>query len=109
MTTESVTREQNPDRFEITVDGTVAGFAQFTETGTQRMFFHTEIAEEFGGQGLAGKVVQQALEQTRADGLRIVAVCPYVAKFVTKTDEFSDLVDPVTDDVKDAVRAAERG
>ena len=94
----------DPDRFEISVDGVVAGFAQFVEDGDQRIFFHTEIGEEFGGQGLAGKVVQQALETTRADGKRIVPVCPYVAKFVTKSDEFTDLVDQPTPDTIAFVR-----
>lgn len=104
MSTETITREQNPDRFEISVDGAVAGFAQFVDDGEQRIFFHTEIGEEFGGQGLAGKVVQQALETTRTDGKRIVPVCPYVAKFVTKSEEFTDLVDQPTPDNLAVVR-----
>ncbi|MYW15379.1 N-acetyltransferase, partial [Streptomyces sp. SID2955] len=29
----------------------------------------------------------------------IVPVCPYVAKFLTRHEEFADLVDPVTPDV----------
>jgi len=95
MTTQ-VTKQANPDRFEISVSGEVAGFAQFVDSDGQRIFFHTEIGEEFGGQGLAGKVVQEALEATRAEGLRIVPVCPYVTKFVSKTDEFSDIVDKPT-------------
>lgn len=106
MTTESVSRQQNPDRFEITVDGTAAGFAAFIEDGDQRIFHHTEVSEEFSGQGLAGKLVQQALEATKAEGKRIVPVCPYVAKFVTKTDEFNDVVDKPTPEALALVRQA---
>lgn len=94
--TETITRQADPDRFEITIDGTVAGFAAFVDIDDQRVFHHTEIGEEFGGQGLAGKVVQHALEATRAEGKRIVPVCPYVAKFVTKSDEFTDAISKPT-------------
>ena len=50
----SVSRETGPDRFEVSSDGAVAGFAQFVDHDGRRVFFHTEIGEEFGGQGLAG-------------------------------------------------------
>ncbi|MFK4541408.1 hypothetical protein RKD29_001004 [Streptomyces tendae] len=35
----------------------------------------------------------------RASGLRIVPVCPYVAKFLQRHDKFADITDPVTPDV----------
>ena len=104
MSTESVTREQGPDRFEMSVDGKTAGFASFIDDGDRRIFHHTEVKDEYSGQGLAGKVVQQALEATKAEGKRIVPVCPYVAKFVTKTDEFTDVVDQPTPETLALVR-----
>ena len=55
----SVSRETGPDRFEVSCDGAVAGFAQFVDHDGRRVFFHTEIGEEFGGQGLAGTVVER--------------------------------------------------
>lgn len=92
------------DRFTISVDGKPAGFTEFIDhpagTGGQRIFPHTEIAPEFGGRGLATILVREALEQTRAAGLRIVPVCPMVVGFVEKNPEFADAVDPITTDVK---------
>ncbi|MER6093305.1 GNAT family N-acetyltransferase, partial [Streptomyces bluensis] len=49
---------------------------------------------------LASRLVQEALTDVRALGKRIVPVCPYVAKFLTKHDEFTDITDPVTPDVR---------
>ncbi|NYG38093.1 GNAT family N-acetyltransferase [Janibacter alkaliphilus] len=100
---EDVSRRTDPDRFEITTDGQVAGFTQFVEKGDQRIFFHTEIGEEFGGRGLASTLVAAALEATRADGMRIVPVCPYVKKYLGTHHEVDDLVDPVTPDALAAV------
>lgn len=103
----SITRERDPDRFEVAVDGQVAGFAQFVDTDLHgsgaRVFFHTEIGEAFGGRGLAGAVVHAALESTRAAGLRVVPVCPYVKKYVATHEEWSDLVDRVTPEALAAI------
>lgn len=96
----SIARQSGPDRFEITIDDEVAGFAEFVDHDGQRIFHHTEIDDRFGGKGFAGKVVAHGLDATRDDGKRIVPVCPYVERFVQKHDDWSDLVDPVTDDAK---------
>lgn len=100
----TVTREQNPDRYEITVDGDVAGFAQFLDRDNQRIFFHTEIGDEFGGRGLAAVLVENALNATREGGLRVVPVCPFVKKYVTKNTTWADMVDPVRQSDIDYVR-----
>lgn len=88
------------DRFTISVDGKKAGFTEFIDHDGQRIFPHTVVDKEFGGRGLATILIREALEATRADGLRIVPVCSMVAGFVEKNDEFAEAVDPVTRDVK---------
>lgn len=100
----SVTRQSDPDRFEITSDDAVAGFTQFLDRGDRRVFFHTEIGEEFGGQGLAAIVVEQAVAATREEGLTIVPVCPYVAKWLTKHPEHEDATSKPTPDDLAAIR-----
>ncbi|MFV8048060.1 GNAT family N-acetyltransferase [Mycobacterium sp. 48b] len=93
--------------YEITVDGKHAGLAAYVDSGDQRIFHHTEIDDEFGGQGLAGELVSAALTDARAAGKRIVAVCPYVAKYVQKHHDFDDALDAVTPEVLAAVEAAD--
>ena len=80
-----------PERFQIAVNGEVAGFTQFVDDGGKRIFFHTSIHEAFGGRGLAGQLVTEALDQTRAAGLPVVALCPYVKGFIEKHEEYADL------------------
>ncbi|MCZ0914463.1 GNAT family N-acetyltransferase [Gordonia amicalis] len=95
-------------RYEITVDGTaegvVAGFAEYRDraypdTSTERVFFHTEVAEDFGGRGLATILVRQALDDARSRGLIIVGVCPLVAAFLDKHPEYAEVTRAVTPDV----------
>ena len=85
--------------YEIRVDGQLAGLAQFRDRDGQRVFFHTEITDAFRGKGMSSVLIAGALDDTRAAGLRIVPVCPAVAKYLDKHGEFADLTDPVTPEV----------
>ncbi|MEU7858894.1 GNAT family N-acetyltransferase [Nonomuraea sp. NPDC049141] len=80
-------------RFEILVDGTVAGFADYRLLPTKIVFTHTEVRPEYEGQGLAGKLVGHALDASRDTGLRVVPLCPYVAKYIERHPPYKDLVD----------------
>lgn len=93
----SITKEV--DEFTISVDGKTVGLAAFREHDGQRIFHHTEVDSEFGGRGLATVLVGEALAATRADGLRIVAVCPLVAAYVKKHQEFDDILDRPTREI----------
>lgn len=66
------------------------------EGGTQRVFFHTAVAESYSGQGLASLLVKAVIEDTIARGYRIVPVCPYVAKWLPKHPEYDEYVVAVT-------------
>lgn len=98
----TVTHVPDHDRYQIAVDGQVAGFTVYRERehdgALERVFFHTEVAEEFGGRGLATILIGEALADTRAQGKVIVGVCPLVAAFLKKNHEFDDVTHPVTPD-----------
>ncbi|MGE2835387.1 GNAT family N-acetyltransferase [Mycobacterium sp. SMC-4] len=89
------------DRYTISVDGQRAGFTEFVDHDGQRIFPHTEVDDQFSGRGLGSILVQEALEDTRKAGKRIVPVCSMVEKFIDKHPEFKEITDPVTDEVKD--------
>lgn len=86
-------------QYTIAVDGQTVGFAAVADRGNQRVFYHTEVDDKFEGRGLASILVAEALEATRAEGKRAVAVCPMVAAFIKKHPEFSDITDPVTPEI----------
>ncbi|MFD5161984.1 GNAT family N-acetyltransferase [Streptomyces hawaiiensis] len=94
-----VERVDAEHRYQILVDGRRAGLTAYRDRGAQRVFFHTEIDDTFAGQGLAAQLIQQALADVRQSGKRIVPVCPYVATFLKRHDEFADITDPVAPDV----------
>ena len=86
----AVTRDDERHAYVITLseDGTEAGRAFFLDRDhdgvAERVFFHTEVDEEFGGRGLATLLVKQAVDATRDEGKLIVPVCPLVRGYLTK-------------------------
>ena len=89
-----------PGRYDIAVEGKVVGHADIADRADQRVFYHTEVDEEFGGRGLATILIEQALHETRNDGKRIVALCPTVAGVLEKHPNYSDITDPVTPEIR---------
>lgn len=84
----------NPDerRYEIRVDGVLAGFTQAFEDGDVVTFPHTVVFDEFEGQGLAAQLVSGALDDVRERGKKVVATCPYVKRYIEKHPEYADLL-----------------
>lgn len=95
----NVERIDAEHRYEITVEGRPAGKTEYRDHGEQRVFFHTEIDRDFARQGLAGKLVEHALADVRDSGMRVVPVCPYVARYLKRHDGFADIADPVTQEI----------
>ena len=90
--TNTVSLNADKQRYEIFVDGTLAGITQAVEDGEIVTMPHTKVFDEFEGQGLASALVTGALDDIRARGKKIVAECPYVAPFVGKHPEYADLL-----------------
>jgi uncharacterized protein len=88
------TVERRADRFTISVEGREVGFAQFADSGGRRSFFHTVVDGSYQGRGLATILVAAALDETRADGLRVDAPCSMVADYIEKSGDYADLVAP---------------
>jgi uncharacterized protein len=86
--------EPQRSRFEIRVGDQLAGFAVYHLHGDVADFTHTEIADEFEGQGLGSKLIRAALEETRGAGRQVLPHCPFVRAFIAKHPEYADLVPP---------------
>ncbi|RGE24182.1 N-acetyltransferase [Leucobacter sp. wl10] len=86
----TVRHDAEARRFVIEVDGEPAGFAAYEERdgGAVFEFAHTEIDPAFGGRGLGGALVSNALEGTRELGRTIVPSCPFVAAWLRRHPDF---------------------
>jgi hypothetical protein len=78
-------------RFEMEIDGRLAVAEYERSAGTMTMT-HTLVPPELRGRGLAEQLVRAALEYARAEKLRVVPACSYVATFIQRHPEFQVLV-----------------
>ena len=78
-------------RFELDADGHTA-FAYYSIAADVITFRHTEVPPELEGRGIGSRLVRGALEFARAQGLKVVPQCPFVAAYMAKHSEFNDLL-----------------
>jgi predicted GNAT family acetyltransferase len=82
-------RAQN--RYELTVDGHLAATYYKTVDGVIT-FIHTEVPAELGGRGIGSQLIKGALDQVRAEGLKVIAECPFVKAYIDKHPDYADLL-----------------
>ena len=87
-----VRRNDADSRYELLVDGQVAGIADFHLRGDSVVLPHTEIDPRRRGQGLGAILVQGVLEDVRSAGRTVVPACWYVAQYIDEHPEHRDLL-----------------
>jgi predicted GNAT family acetyltransferase len=90
----TVTDRPNELRYEIEVDGEVAGFIMYRREPDLLDLVHTDVAPKWEGKGVGAALVQGALDDIRAHGLKVRATCPFVRAYLRKHPEYQDLVAP---------------
>ncbi|MFF3568540.1 GNAT family N-acetyltransferase [Nocardia jiangxiensis] len=80
------------DRFELFVDGNLAGIAEYQDTASERAFVHTEVFSHYSGKGYARLLVDAALDNTRQQGFGVLPLCPMVRHIVESEPEYLALV-----------------
>ena len=80
-------------RYEVLAAGSLAGYTEIQAHGGTVAFTHTRVFDDFAGQGLAGRLVGQALEDVVAGGRKIVPYCEYVAGWLHKHPEYEPHVE----------------
>jgi predicted GNAT family acetyltransferase len=83
----------NPDarRFEAFVDGALCR-ADYRMAGNVMHIVHSEVPYALEGRGLAGQVVQAALDFARSSGLKVAPRCGYVRAYMRRHKETHDLL-----------------
>ena len=79
-------------RFEVLVDGEIAGFTEYRRRPGLIAFIHTLIDPRFEGQGLGSQLVRTALSEARSDRLSVLPFCPFVRSYIAGHTEYLDLV-----------------
>jgi len=75
----------NPEarRFEVAIEGHVA-FLQYERKPPAMVLVHTEVPPALRGRGLADALAKTALASAHAEGLTIIAECPFVRTYMRR-------------------------
>ena len=82
---------RDDERFFADVDGQTALIAYRLSPGVVT-FTHAEVPEAFEGHGIASAIAKTGLDWARAEGLKVVPKCPFVADYIERHPEYADLV-----------------
>ncbi|MAB10146.1 GNAT family N-acetyltransferase [Hyphomonas sp.] len=79
-------------RYVTVVDGHKAEMT-YSKAGTSRIIIdHTGVPKALGGRGVGVALVQRAVEDARAAGLKIIPLCPFAKAQIEKHKEWQDVL-----------------
>ena len=78
-------------RFELDTGDGIAVVNYHASPGVLTLV-HTEVPRQLRARGIASRLVHDALEQVRAEGLKIVPRCDFVRHYLDTHPEFQDLL-----------------
>jgi predicted GNAT family acetyltransferase len=73
------------------LDGAIA-YSNYRREGNVLTILHTEVPEALNGRGIGSALARGILDLARAQGLKVVALCPFVSGYLKKHPEYSDLL-----------------
>ncbi|MCH4071952.1 GNAT family N-acetyltransferase [Pseudoramibacter sp.] len=88
-----VTIEFRPEEMRaVALDqGKVIGECTVTASGRIWLLTHTEVDKAYGGQGIAGQLVDSVVEAARQQGIKIHPLCDYAQKRFTRHRDYDDV------------------
>lgn len=87
----TVTDVPQSRRYEARVGDELAGTASYIRTSEVVALIHTEVDDAYGGRGVGSALARTALDDARAQGLQVLAICPFIAGWIAKHPEYDDL------------------
>lgn len=93
-TTEGITVTDVPGerRYEARSNGgELAGIAVYLRSPDLIALLHTEVDDPYEGRGVGSVLARAALDDARAQGRRVLAVCPFIDGWIRRHPEYEGL------------------
>ena len=87
-----IDHQPGSSRFSAELDGRQGTLAYRSGPGILELT-HTYVPDEIAGRGVAGALVEAALEHARRERLKVVPSCSYAAAYIARHPQYADLVD----------------
>jgi predicted GNAT family acetyltransferase len=87
-----VVDEPARQRYEARIGDRVAGFTEYRAVRGRVILVHTEVDAPFEGRGIGSRLASGALDDIRARGLKVTVKCPFIAAFLQRHPEYTDIL-----------------
>jgi len=87
-----VTNNEKEQRFEIH-EGDLLAYLEYRFYKQDIALMHTFVPETLEGKGIASVLAHYALEWATEQPKRVMVYCPFVAAYLKKHPEYSDIID----------------
>lgn len=94
MDSSAIATRDRPEksRYEMAVDGRLAGVATYQLAGDQITLVHTKVARAFEGRGLGSRLARDVLDDIRSRGLALRVECQFMERYIRSHPAYQDLV-----------------
>jgi hypothetical protein len=86
-----VSNNEAERRYELEVEGQLA-IAEYRLRPGRITFTHTEVPDALEGRGIGSRLIKAALDDARAQGLKVVPTCAFVKHYMDRHPETQDLL-----------------
>jgi len=78
-------------RFELPMEG-LTGFVTYRRSPGVVTLLHAEVPAAIGGRGYGSRLAAAVLDQLRAEGVKVVPVCGFIAHYIQQHPGYADLL-----------------
>ena len=79
--------DESSSRYELRVNGDLAGQAQYSREGDTIRLTHTEVDPRYEGQGLGSRLAAFVLDDLKARGTKVVPSCRFMAGYIARHEQ----------------------
>lgn len=88
-----IRRNEAARRFEVALGKKIAKI-DYAQSNGRLNLRHTEVPEEYQGQGIGNDLAKAALDYARAEKLQVIPTCPFVSTYIKRHPEYLEIVVP---------------
>lgn len=85
-------RNDGQERYELRLNGELAGVADYVMEGGAVALTHTELLPDYRHQGFSSRLARFAVEDIAAQGRQVKPYCSYMARYLQKHPQYSHIV-----------------
>ena len=80
-------------RYELPIADDAVAVTYYKLEDGRVVLLHTEVPNEYGGQGIGKRLAHAVFETLRTEGKRVIAKCPFMARYAADNPQYAAMLD----------------